>query len=838
MADEPTRDDLRRREAAFDRHLSAAAQGRLARPDPARDQDLEEQLAATVRRVHALAGHPLPDPNRADRLWRNLMSGYTPTASLPLAPSLPRPLNGRGQPARPVPRPIPRPHRAPGRLSAGFSLLATMALIAIVLGMIYFVFRDGQRAVVPSAQGTPTAAPAPTENWPMYRGDPGRTGNLPVHGPTGTPVELWRYQTQGQIDAAPAIVDGVLYIASEDGNLYALDTKTGALVWKAPMGAGSGASVVVDNGVIYVVDHNHTLHAFDAATGQERWHADGIDDLDPGPVVDGVTFVGGTDGKLHAFDATDGEERWATPLGGGGASRSTADADGLVVVGSKDGHVNALDAASGTLRWSVAIGGGTVGTSPIADGVVYAANFGGTDNKLVALGAADGTQLWTFQTPTRADLRSPAVGGGLVYTVSGDGNLYALDTATGTERFHTATGGPVTAAPALASGVVYVASHDFNVYAVDAASGRVVWKVGYGGATDYGPVVADGRIYLGTNIGYVIAFDSAATAPATGSPASAGNESTGTATPAGTGAVSAESVWTTTGDPNSPLREPDDIVIDPHGTLWVTHAPGQFQLFDLDGTYLETWGTPGSGDGQFNFVRPNGDNYGGVAFGHDGSIYVVDTGNLRVQKFDRDRNFVASWGTKGTGDGQFLDPLSIAIDGQGLLYVLDDLRDDVQVFDGSGAFVRKFRVHDSFGSPSGLENSSNLINVDGAGNVYVTSVLRSSVLKFDPSGKLLAEIGGPGNGDGQFGQPVDVAIDSTGDLFVSDVATNRVEVFDAGGHFIMQWGHAGQSEGEITGPAGVAVRGRNAYVAEYGGNRVQKFRLTGPLPAPAATPSS
>src|SRR5262249_52609057 len=163
--------------------------------------------------------------------------------------------------------------------------------------------------------------------------------------------------------------------------LYTLKAKTGTEVWKAPMGTGSGALVVVDSGVVYVTDHNHTLYAYDAATGQERWHADGIDDLDPGPVVDGVTFIGGTDGKPPAFDAADGEERGATPLGGGGAPRATAYADGLVVVGSKDGHVNALDAASGALRWSVAIGPGTVGTSPIADGVVYASNFGGIDNK-------------------------------------------------------------------------------------------------------------------------------------------------------------------------------------------------------------------------------------------------------------------------------------------------------------------------------------------------------------------------------------------------------------------------------------------------------------------------
>lgn len=279
----------------------------------------------------------------------------------------------------------------------------------------------------------------------------------------------------------------------------------------------------------------------------------------------------------------------------------------------------------------------------------------------------------------------------------------------------------------------------------------------------------------------------------------------------------------------APVSVPHASGLAPHGTLWVTDAPGRFQLIDLDGTYLEMWGTPGTGDGQFDFTRSNGDaGVGGIAFGQDGLIYVVDTGNRRVQKFDQNRQFVSAWGTNGTGDGEFLDPLSIAIDGQGLLNVLDDLRDDVQVFDGSGAFVRKFRVHASFGSPAELENSSNLIDVDGAGNVYVTSVLRSSVLKFDPSGGLLAEIGGPGSGDGQFGQPVDVAIDGDGNVFVSDYGGNRMEVFAADGRFLGQWGHFGQAEGELMGPAGVALRGRNVYVAEYGGNRIQKFKFTGP----------
>jgi DNA-binding beta-propeller fold protein YncE len=287
-------------------------------------------------------------------------------------------------------------------------------------------------------------------------------------------------------------------------------------------------------------------------------------------------------------------------------------------------------------------------------------------------------------------------------------------------------------------------------------------------------------------------------------------------------------VWQTTGGAQ-PFVNPHPIAIDPHGTLWVTDARGQFQLFDLDGTYLETWGTPGSGDGQFNFVRPNGDAYGGVAFGQDGALYVVDTGNLRVQKFDRDRTFVASWGGQGSGDGQFLDPLSIAIDGQGMLYVLDDLRDDVQVFDGDGVYLRKFRVHEALGLTAGQSNSCNQLTVDGAGNVYVTSFLYTSALKFDPSGAFVGQIGEFGSGVGQFQQPDGIAVDPAGNLFVTDANAGRVEVFAPDGTALAQWGSPGTGTGQFSAPAGVAVRGPNVYVAEYSGNRVQKFRLLPPL---------
>ena len=75
---------------------------------------------------------------------------------------------------------------------------------------------------------------------------------------------------------------------------------------------------------------------------------------------------------------------------------------------------------------------------------------------------------------------------------------------------------------------------------------------------------------------------------------------------------------------------------------------------------------------------------GAVDFEGDGDIYVADTGNHRVQKFGPDRTFIAAWGSQGAGNGQFQTPLSLAVDGQGRVFVGDNLVGGVQVFDADG----------------------------------------------------------------------------------------------------------------------------------------------------------
>ena len=124
--------------------------------------------------------------------------------------------------------------------------------------------------------------------------------------------------------------------------------------------------------------------------------------------------------------------------------------------------------------------------------------------------------------------------------------------------------------------------------------------------------------------------------------------------------------------------------------IWVA-APyeDQYWMIAPDGTFLEAWGTSGSEPGQFKLTdnRPSSAGFGSLTFAPDGSFYVADTGNYRIQHFDHDRNLLTSWGSFGTDDGQFAIPLSIATDGT-MVYVSDTGRQDIQVFDAAGTYQR------------------------------------------------------------------------------------------------------------------------------------------------------
>jgi sugar lactone lactonase YvrE len=235
-------------------------------------------------------------------------------------------------------------------------------------------------------------------------------------------------------------------------------------------------------------------------------------------------------------------------------------------------------------------------------------------------------------------------------------------------------------------------------------------------------------------------------------------------TPEGTSVILCENTGT-----------PAGIVIDDSGNLYVADVRHHIHRLTLDGELITSWGSGGSGDGQFSGYGPYG-----VAVDNLGNVYAADQGNVRVQKFTSAGAFLTTWGTYGTGDGQF------------------------------------GRTHDGYG-PLG-------ISVDAAGHVYVVDTGNNRIQKFTSDGIFLTKWGTYGTGDGQFNRPYAVTCDTSGSVFVADPGNHRIQKFTSDGIFLTKWGTYGTGEGQFNAPLGIATDSLgNVYVADTHNDRIQIF---------------
>jgi sugar lactone lactonase YvrE len=297
-------------------------------------------------------------------------------------------------------------------------------------------------------------------------------------------------------------------------------------------------------------------------------------------------------------------------------------------------------------------------------------------------------------------------------------------------------------------------------------------------------------------------------------------------------------VWTATFDGSDAPTQASAINLDPQGRVWVADgATNQFVIYGPDGRLLERWGTPGTGEGQFDFDNGDGP-VGDVAFAPNGTFYVADLGNRRVQKFGPDRAFILTWGgAGGTADSELSAPNHVAVAPDGTVYVSDHVRGDVQHFDAAGRFLGKIGGP---GSGPGQFGGAAAVAVAPDGTVYVVDLGNLRVQAFDKDGTFRFAFGRPGSGDGEFNDVFDAATDPSGNVYVSDVGNDRIQVFRPDGTYLAQWGGTGSGDGQFRTPESVAVGpGGVAFVVDLGNRRLQKFRLLPPLGQVAsATPAA
>jgi DNA-binding beta-propeller fold protein YncE len=287
-----------------------------------------------------------------------------------------------------------------------------------------------------------------------------------------------------------------------------------------------------------------------------------------------------------------------------------------------------------------------------------------------------------------------------------------------------------------------------------------------------------------------------------------------------------ELVWSLTGEPTS-LDAPQGVTVDTQGNVYVIDSGNaRIQKFDSSGKSLMVWGETGTGPGQFHFTQFKfGVGVGPAAaapLAVDGqsNLYVADPLNHRIQKLDASGRFLTQWGAQGDGDGQFQSPYGVAVDAKGNLFVSDFTRNDIQKFDSQGQFVLKWGGK---GGEAGKFHLPGSIAVDPQGNVYVVDYGNSRIQKFDGKGKLLAAWGAQGSGSGQFNQPVAVSVDLAGSVYVLDAGNWRIQKFDAHGFFLASWVRFGKER--FHAPLGMTVdEDGYIYVSDIQEHRVVKLK--------------
>lgn len=189
-----------------------------------------------------------------------------------------------------------------------------------------------------------------------------------------------------------------------------------------------------------------------------------------------------------------------------------------------------------------------------------------------------------------------------------------------------------------------------------------------------------------------------------------------------------------------------------------------------------SFGTTGSGNGQFDVVA-------GVDTDSAGNIYVGDAGNHRIQKFDSAGTYITQWGSAGTGNGQFGNSqLLLGVDSSDNIYVVDSGLNRVQKFDSSGVYQSQFGTT---GAGNGQFNTPIGIAFDSVGSIYVGDSGNHRVQKFNSSGVYQSQFGTFGTGNGQFQGASSIFIDSSDNIFVLDL--DHVQKFDSSGNYQSQF---------------------------------------------------
>jgi outer membrane protein assembly factor BamB len=394
---------------------------------------------------------------------------------------------------------------------------------------------------VPALLATPAIAqPRAVAPWPQYQGSGARSGVTPEGTPDPPYAVSWRAATgigdPTQVLGVPTpIVAGDVAIVVGRESVDAVDVGSGELAWTVPRALGPSAPAAVGGGTLMFVEGGGEGGASSTPTSasptpattapspaganasaatpspsastttstlvgvgldsQEREWSVPLSDVSHSGVVvaNDVAFVGADDGTVTAV-GLDGKQRWAKDIGDHVMAPLAVSGDLVLAVVRPEAQgtaaVVALRADDGSQAWRYEpsapvrdLGGPSVGVGAGGEPVVYVV---GSDASLRAIDGTDGTHVWAVSLYSQTLGAPPAISGDSVVVADDTGTVYALDTATGSERWRFATNIPALGPPVLTPATVIQPLTDGSVAAISLTSGHEIWHTSISDAAVFG----------------------------------------------------------------------------------------------------------------------------------------------------------------------------------------------------------------------------------------------------------------------------------------------------------------------------------------------------------------
>lgn len=306
---------------------------------------------------------------------------------------------------------------------------------------------------------------------------------------------MWKVQQGGTIGTSPIFYNELVYFASADHCVYAVNPLDGSLVWKfQTMGVLQECSCVACNGIIYIGSFDMNMYALDAATGDLVWKFKTGDKIASTALVDeGTVYFGGKDRFVYALDAKSGILKWKYETAGAIVSEPTV-VGNMLIIGSYDRNLYSIDKETGRMIWKLETQDEVhnVNSIPVKDGILYFSSF---DNFVRAVNIEDGRLLWKVSLGLYGLCVAPTLHKDVLYCPSRNGILYAVSLE-GKILWKYVTSDNI-GVPCIYDDRIYIGSCDMHLHCIN-LEGRAEWKHDVKSILWWKPAIADDVLVFGT----------------------------------------------------------------------------------------------------------------------------------------------------------------------------------------------------------------------------------------------------------------------------------------------------------------------------------------------------